>query len=60
MEFFGLTGGDMPQYRIIKMSDNMAKFKPDTMDLSKDAVVQFTNEVLDGKVKVLFALIFFI
>jgi len=52
MEFFGLADDEVPTYRVIKMSDKMAKFKPDTVELSKEAVTAFTNDVLEGKTKV--------
>ncbi|CAK8695988.1 unnamed protein product [Clavelina lepadiformis] len=51
MEFFGLTDADIPDYRIIKMSENMAKFKPETKDLGTEAIVKFTNEVESGDAK---------
>ena len=52
MEFFGLADSDIPDYRIIKMQENMAKFKPDKKDLSYEAVKAFTNDVVTGTVKV--------
>jgi len=51
MEFFGLTDKDVPTYRIIKMSENMAKYKPDELDLSADAVTKFAQGVLSGVAK---------
>merc|ERR1739838_1159002 len=50
MEFFGLTVADTPTYRVIKMSENMAKFKPED-DLSAEAVTKFAQGVLSGDVK---------
>uniref|UniRef100_H2ZN99 protein disulfide-isomerase n=1 Tax=Ciona savignyi TaxID=51511 RepID=H2ZN99_CIOSA len=50
MEFFGLAESDIPSYRIIKMSENMAKFKPDSPDLTTEAISAFTSKVVDGKV----------
>ncbi len=52
MEFFGLSDSDVPTYRIIKMSENMAKFKPEDGDLSADAVTKFAQGVLGGVIKV--------
>lgn len=57
MEFFGLSDNDVPDYRIIKMQENMAKFKPDVKDLSTEAVKKFTSEVLTGSAKVTVRLI---
>lgn len=51
MEFFGLSDSDVPTYRIIKMSENMAKFKPEDEDLSADAVTKFAQGVLGGVIK---------
>nr|XP_002129037.1 protein disulfide-isomerase 2 isoform X5 [Ciona intestinalis]XP_009860659.1 protein disulfide-isomerase 2 isoform X4 [Ciona intestinalis] len=51
MEFFGLTDADIPDYRIIKMSENMAKFKPDTKELTTEAIAAFTNKVVTGEVQ---------
>merc|ERR1739838_357088 len=50
MEFFGLTVAYSPTYRVIKMSENMAKFKPED-DLSAEAVTKFAQGVLSGDVK---------
>jgi len=52
MEFFGLSADDVPTYRVIKMTDNMAKYKPDDSDdvLSTTAVVNFCKGVLSGVV----------
>lgn len=53
MEFFGLSEKDCPDYRIIKMAEDMAKFKPPTTDLDTKSITEFTQSVLDGKTKVL-------
>ena len=54
MEFFGLEAKDVPTYRVIKMTDNMAKYKPDEADdcLSTESVVNFCKGVLSGVVSV--------
>ena len=52
MEFFGLKSEEAPVYRVIKMSENMAKYKPESADLTKEAITAFTSDVLDGKAKV--------
>jgi len=51
MEFFGLKKDDAPEIRLIKLEDEMTKFKPESKDLSADAVKKFVQGVLDGKVK---------
>jgi len=50
MEFFGLSAEDVPTYRVIKMAENMAKFKPEGQDLSAEAVTKFAQGVLSGEV----------
>jgi len=48
MEFFGLKAADVPTYRMIKMTDNMAKYKPDGPELDTTSVVNFCKGVQAG------------
>jgi len=48
MEFFGLKSEDVPTYRMIKMTDNMAKYKPDGPELDATSVVNFCKGVMSG------------
>ena len=50
MEFFGLSEKDVPTYRVIKMAENMAKFKPEGQDLSAEAVTKFAAGVMSGEI----------
>ena len=52
MEFFGLKNEEIPALRMISLKDDMTKFKPDTTDLTSDAISAFVAGVLDGKIKV--------
>lgn len=52
LEFFGLKAADCPTYRIIKMAEKMAKFKPESAEITKDSVTAFTKGVMDGTIKV--------
>ena len=52
MEFFGLSAADCPDYRIIKMDEDMAKYKPESKDLDAESVIAFTKKVLKGEVSV--------
>lgn len=52
MEFFGLKKEDVPAMRLIKMDDEMVKFKPETNDFNEDSVRAFVTGVLDGTIKV--------
>jgi len=51
LEFFGLKEEDCPSMRMIEMGKSMQKFKPESEDLSEDAVNTFVSGVLDGSVK---------
>lgn len=52
MEFFGITAADCPDYRIIKMDEDMAKYKPESKDLDAESVTTFTRKVLEGEISV--------
>lgn len=52
MEFFGLTKEETPTMRVIKLEDEMTKFKPLSADISESAVRDFVTGVLEGKIKV--------
>jgi len=51
LEFFGLKVEECPTVRYIQLGEDMTKYKPDSADLSTDAIKTFVNSVLDGKVK---------
>lgn len=51
MEFFGLKKTEKPVMRLIKLEEEMAKFKPETNDITADNIRDFVNKVLDGKLK---------
>lgn len=52
LDFFGVKKADKPQMRMIKLQDEMAKFKPDDeTNLDADVVSLFVKGVLDGTVK---------
>lgn len=57
MEFFGLKKEEVPALRLIKLEDEMTKFKPEKVDFSADAVRQFVSGVLEGTIKVVFIFI---
>lgn len=52
LEFFGLKPEQCPAIRLITLTDDMTKFKPETDDLGTDSVKAFVQSVLDGKLKV--------
>lgn len=51
MDFFGLKEEDTPTVRLIKLTDEMSKFKPETNDLDTDSIRNFVQSFLDNKLK---------
>lgn len=51
MEFFGLKKEDAPTMRIIKLEEEMTKFKPPTTGITADEIKGFVTGVLEGKIK---------
>jgi len=58
MEFFGLKKDDTPSMRLIKLEEEMTKFKPETNKIDEESIKTFVEGVLSGKVKVNFLLLF--
>lgn len=52
LEFFGLKEEECPSIRLIRLDDEMSKFKPSTTDLSSASIKKFVQDFLDGKLKV--------
>jgi len=51
MEFFGLKKDDAPAMRIIHLTDDMIKYKPEFKDLTAKNIAQFCHEYLEKKLK---------
>jgi len=51
MEFFGLKKEECPSMRLIKLEDEMTKFKPEEKDFSEETIRTFVIGVLEGRVK---------
>jgi len=51
MEFFALKKEDAPTMRIINLSEDMVKFKPDSKEMTSEAIKSFTQDYVDGKLK---------
>jgi len=49
LEFFGMKTEEVPTARLIKLEEDMAKYKPDTEDLSSENIKKFVNDFLEGK-----------
>jgi len=51
MEFFGLKKDDTPSMRLIKLEEEMTKFKPESSEIDEQSIRTFVEGVLSGKVK---------
>lgn len=51
MEFFGLKEEETPAVRLISLSDDMTKFKPEFSGVGTDDVAKFVQDFIDGKLK---------
>ncbi|WAQ95757.1 PDIA1-like protein [Mya arenaria] len=51
LEFFGLKKEECPAVRLIRLEEDMTKFKPESDDLSAKYLKQFVSDVLDGTLK---------
>lgn len=51
LEFFGMKKEEVPAMRLIRLEDDMAKYKPKTPELSPENIKSFVQSFLDGKLK---------
>ncbi|CAF0731494.1 unnamed protein product [Didymodactylos carnosus] len=51
LEFFGLKQSDVPALRLITLKDEMTKFKPESNEITTDAIKTFVQAFFDGKLK---------
>lgn len=51
LEFFGMKREEVPAARLIKLEEDMAKYKPDTTELTSESIRTFVQDFLDGKLK---------
>jgi len=49
LEFFAMKPEDCPSYRYIQLGEDMAKYKPDTNEVTVETVRQFVQSIMDGK-----------
>jgi protein disulfide-isomerase A1 len=52
MEFFGLKKENVPELRLIRLEEEMSKYKPAKPDLTEESIKTFVQGVLDGTIKV--------
>jgi len=51
LEFFGIKEDELPGMRLIKLEEDMAKYKPATNDLDEASIRAFVQGFLDGSLK---------
>lgn len=51
LEFFGMKKEEVPAARLIRLEEDMAKYKPESNDLSAETLKEFVQNFLDGKLK---------
>merc|ERR1711915_664022 len=51
MEFFGLDESELPSMRIIKLEEDVSKFKPESTELSDENIRHFVKQYLGGSLK---------
>merc|ERR1711915_427715 len=52
LEFFGMQKDEIPGLRIIKLEEDMTKYKPSSYDITEENLKDFVQKFLDGKLKV--------
>jgi len=51
LEFFGMKEDEVPGMRLIRLEEDMAKYRPESNDLEEENVKKFVQDFLDGKLK---------
>merc|ERR1712080_175935 len=51
MEFFGMDESELPSMRIIRLEEDMAKYSPDSTELSDANIRAFVKSYLGGEIK---------
>ena len=51
MEFFGMEESELPSMRIIKLEEDMSKFRPESTELSDANIRSFVKQYLAGELK---------
>uniref|UniRef100_A0A1A9Z391 Protein disulfide-isomerase n=1 Tax=Glossina pallidipes TaxID=7398 RepID=A0A1A9Z391_GLOPL len=50
-EFFGMSKEEVPTVRLIKLEEDMAKYKPESNDLSAEVIKDFLQKFMNGMLK---------
>lgn len=51
LEFFGMKKEEVPSMRLIRLEDDMSKYKPESDAITAENIDQFVQKFLDGKLK---------
>jgi protein disulfide-isomerase A1 len=51
LDFFGMEKEEVPSMRLIRLEEDMAKYKPPNSELSAENIEQFVQSYIDGKLK---------
>lgn len=51
LEFFGMKEDELPGMRLIKLEEDMAKFRPESSGITEEGIRKFVSDFLDGKLK---------
>jgi len=56
IDFFGLKASHLPTYRMVRVGSNeMKKYRPETDDISPEAIGDFTSRYVAGELRVYLA-----
>lgn len=51
LEFFGMKKDEVPSMRLIRLEEDMAKYKPENSELSEENIKTFVDKFLKGELK---------
>ncbi|XP_055323750.1 protein disulfide-isomerase [Sitodiplosis mosellana] len=51
LDFFGMEKEEVPSMRLIRLEEDMAKYKPENSELDADNIEAFVQSYIDGKLK---------
>jgi len=51
VEFFGIAESDLPEVRLINIAEEMAKFKPESADITTEVLSAFAADYVSGNLK---------